>query len=113
VVQLPPEIVNGIWQAAQAAVVGFLDAYPAERRISRITITGPTGSLFVVYRGYVITGPGEVRTDYGQSNLYEAYAGRDWSNLTVPRGEPLTFAWSGGAAGVGSTGRAIIYSEGG
>jgi hypothetical protein len=110
--QSSTEIVNGAWSAGLVAVTGILQAAPADRRLVRMTITGPSGSTFDVYRGFALS-PVEriLTTRKGSANTWESQGSEGWSSTTLLRGQSYTFAWTLGASGVGQTGRAVLYLE--
>lgn len=103
-----PDVVTAAWDGSAGAVVGRLLPQSYGRRIQRIALVGPNGSVFSVYRGYVVDPSALVlTTGRGERNTYEA-AG---DPVEVGAGEALTFTWAGGAAGAGTIGRATITSD--
>lgn len=106
------EIVSGVWVTAQAAVVGILQAAPVDRRLVRMTVTGPSGSRLDIYRGFALSVVENIlSTSKAVSNTFESQGSDGWSSTTLRKGSSYTFAWSGGASAAGQTGRAVLYLE--
>lgn len=103
-----PDDVPATWSAAAAAVVGTLTPRSYGRRIQSMTLVGPRGSVFALYRGYVADPSALLlTTSRGERNTYDAGG----SPVVIRAGEAATFVWSGGAAAPGGTARATLLSD--
>lgn len=110
--QSSTEVLNAAWSVAQSAVVGILQAAPVDRRLVRMTITGPASSTFTLYRGFALSDVFRmISTRKGSANTWESQAQADWSSTTFRRGESHTFAWTSGQAGIGQVAQAVLYFE--
>lgn len=103
-----PDMIQAVWNAAAGAVVGTLPPRPYARRLASMTLVGPTGSTFSMYRGYVVDRAQLVMTTgRGVRNTWTA----DAAAPTIGPGEAVTVVWSGGQTAAGSTGTVTMLSE--
>jgi hypothetical protein len=104
------DLVQAAWNAALAAVVGYLPPSQVRRRILTIAVTGPANSTLRIYRGYVISAAGLISAVYpADDRLYDSTQGD--APIVLAAGEPATFAWTAGATGIGQTGIAAVTAE--
>lgn len=101
--------VRGTWDASRSAVVGFLNPHANRRRVSLMSISGPANSTLRIYRGYTTVGAPINSVFPADARTYDSTM--DGAPMVIWPGEALTFAWSGGNAGIGQVGTATVTSE--
>jgi hypothetical protein len=105
------DIIQGAYVAAYGVVMGQLPPQPYGRRITQIILTGPARSTFKLYRGQIPTPSMQISstpTGGGGDNTYDSTT--DGAPGSIGPSEQVIGVWSGGSAGAGNTGTAIVKS---
>jgi hypothetical protein len=105
------DLIQGIYSAADNAVIGYLPVQPYPRRVTSIVLQGPRRSTFKLYRGSKISAAMQISstpTGGGGDNQYDTVT--TGPAILIGAGEEVTGAWSGGTTGVGSIGTATLRS---
>lgn len=101
------DAVRATYNGAAHAVVGTLVPQSYTRRLSSMTISGPAGSSFTLFRGYVVDVSAILLSaSRGEFNTYTADV-----PILIRAGEAATFMWAGGQAGVVATASATLLCE--
>lgn len=106
------DVATGVFVSA-TQLLGFLDPRPYDRDVTVITISGPAGSAFNLYRGYVADINYRVSTtSKGSRNTYDQNGStEDWTPLRIAAGEAATVEWTGSGFVAADVGQATIRSQ--
>lgn len=106
------DLIQGTFQAAYGAVVGFLPIQPYPRRITQIILKGPARSTFKMYYGVRIEASMQISSTPsagGGDNSYDSTT--DGAPGMIGPGVQVMGVWSGGATAAGQTGTATVRSR--
>lgn len=104
------DLVQAVYVAASAAVIGTLQPRPYTRRIVLMAVKGPSNSRLRIYAGYQVN-DAFLRTAVFPADDRTYDSVRYGAPLIVHAGEAWTFAWSGGSVASGQTATATVTSE--
>jgi len=105
------DVLQGTYNAAANAVIGFLPVQSFKRRISNITVMGPARSTFRMYRGDRISPALQMTstpTGGGENNTYDSIT--TGAPTFIGPGEQAIGVWTGGLVAAGQTGTATVRS---
>ncbi len=105
------DLIQGVFNAAANAVIGFLPQQPYERRITNVVVQGPARSTFRMYRGdrispaMLIT---STQTGGGENASYDSTT--EGAPVSIGNGAQCIGVWTGGATAAGQVGTATVKS---
>lgn len=104
------DAVMGVYNASLAAVVGYLEPKPFNRRIVLAAVTGPLNSTLTIYRGYIPTVNNSLSTVFpADVRTYDSLGNE--APMVIFAGEAAVFVWTGASVTASSTATATVRSN--